>query len=353
MHNLDDSSFVLRLDPKDMYKLACGFPAQCVRALEIAKAADIPGLDRKITSVVLTGLGGSAAGGDFTRALFEATASIPFLVNRDYHLASFVGPETLVFAVSYSGNTEETLSAYADARRRGATIIAVTNGGKLGELAQRDGVPSVIIPAGQPPRTALGYLLIPVIFACERLGLIPVQDYAAAFRQIASCVEDWKIEKGFDVNPTKQLAQAMNGNLNVVYGLGSWQGIVAGRWKGQINENAKCMAFSNVFPELNHNEILGWVSAAKQGSSKWIAVVLEYGNENVKMKARARVSADLIKDVAEVHRVQARGSGLLEKMLSLTLFGDFVSLYLAALNGVDPENIDSIDILKAELGKVP
>jgi len=352
MNSLDDSSFVLRGDPKGMYRLTCGFPAQCSRALEIARAAEIPPLSRKVTAVVLTGLGGSAAGGDFTRALFEAQGSVPFSVNRDYHLASFVGPETLVFATSYSGNTEETLSAYADARKRGAQIVAVTTGGKLAELAKADGVPAIAVPGGQPPRTALGYLLIPVVYAAEKLGLLPAQDYSAAFGLIEKCVSEWGIETPFESNPTKRLAEAMSGKLGVLYGLGSWQGVVAGRWKGQINENAKSMVFANLFPELNHNEILGWVQAGKQGVAKWVAVILEDGSESPKMKARARVTADLIKGVADVHTVQARGEALLAKMLSLTLFGDFVSLYLAALAGVDPENIDSIDVLKAELAKV-
>lgn len=353
MHKLDDSSFVLRLDPKDMYKLTCGFPAQCQRALEIAKNAGLGSLTKPVTSVVLTGLGGSAAGGDFTRALFEAQAKVPFTVNRDYNLASYVGPDTLVFATSYSGNTEETLSAYADAKKRGAQIVVVTNGGKLAEAAKADGYPLILIPAGQPPRTALGFLLIPVVYACEKFGLIPAQDYAGAFALIEKCVAEWSIEAGYDSNPTKKLAETLYGNLSVLYGLGSWQGIVANRWKGQINENSKNMTFANAFPELNHNEILGWVLAGKQGVGKWIAVYLEDGTESAKLKARAKVTADLIKDVATVVRVQARGTALLEKMLSLTLFGDFVSLYLAALNDVDPENIDSINILKAELSKVP
>jgi len=353
MNQLDDSSFVLRLDPKGMYRLTTEFPAQCARALEIAKSSELGTLKKPVASVVLTGLGGSAAGGDFTRALFEAYAKVPFTVNRDYHLASYVGPETLVFATSYSGNTEETLSAYADAKSRGAQIVVVTNGGKLAEAAKADGYPTIIIPAGQPPRTALGYLLIPVVYACEKFGLIPAQDYTAAFKLLEGCVADWSIEAEFGKNPTKQLAETLFGNLSVLYGLGSWQGIVANRWKGQINENSKNMTFANAFPELNHNEILGWVGAGKQGVNKWVAVYLEDGSESAKLQARAKVTADLIKDVATVVRVQARGSALLEKMLSLTLFGDFVSLYLAALNGVDPENIDSINVLKAELAKVP
>jgi len=348
--NLNDRSFVERLDPKGMLRLTEEFPNQCRRALEIAKAAPLPSDIGKPKLVVLTGLGGSAAGGDFTRALFEAQADVPFVVNRDYSLANCVGPDTLVFATSYSGNTEETLAAYDDARAKGAKLVVVTNGGKLAAKAQADGVPAILIPAGQPPRTALGYLLIPVVYACEKFGLLPPQDYEAAFSLLDRCRSDWTVE-AVD-NPAKALAQALFGKLGLLYGLGSWQAVVANRWKGQINENSKNMAFVNVFPELNHNEILGWVGAGKQGVANWVVVLLQDGSESAKMKARARVTAELTKDLAEWHSVEARGVNLLQKMLSLTYFGDFVSLYLAALNGVDPENIDWINVLKSELAKV-
>ncbi|MFQ3668977.1 MAG: SIS domain-containing protein, partial [Fimbriimonadaceae bacterium] len=169
----------------------------------------------------------------------------------------------------------------------------------------------------------------------------------------AKCVQDWGVETPFDANPAKQLAAALKGSVSVLYGLGSYQAVVANRWKGQINENAKNLTFANAFPELNHNEILGWVKAKDQGVGRWVAVILEDGRESAKMKERARVTTELISGVCEVHRVKARGESLLERMLSLTLFGDFVSLYLAALNDVDPENIDSINVLKKALAAVP
>lgn len=350
MPNLNDLSYVTRLDPKGMYRLTVEFAQQCRKALEISKAAGLPSDVGNPTLVMLTGLGGSAAGGDFTRALFEAEGTVPFVVNRDYNVANYVGPNTLVFATSYSGNTEETLSAYDDAKKRGAKLVAVTNGGKLAEKAKADGTPLIQIPAGQPPRTALGYLLIPVVYACEKFGLLPQQDYEAAFSLLEKCATEWGVEA--TDNPAKHLAQAMYGKLSVLYGLGSWQAVVANRWKGQVNENAKNMTFANAFPELNHNEILGWVGAGEQGVSNWVAVILEDGTESAKMKARARVTTSLIEGVCDVHRVQAKGNSLLQKMVSLTYFGDFVSLYLAALNGVDPENIDSINVLKGELGKI-
>ncbi len=352
MSQLDDPKFVLRLDPKGIYDLAADFPDQCARAYEIAKAAELPqgGLAPDVT--ILTGLGGSAAGGDFVRALFEAQGKTPFLVNRDYSLPAYVNKHSLVFTVSYSGNTEETLSAFAQARQRGASVVAVTSGGKLAELAAADHCPVIKVPGGQPPRTALGYLLVPVIVACSRMGLIPEQDVEGAIALLRNCLRDWGVDSPFVHNPTKQLAEAVHGKLALLYGLGSWQAVVAGRWKGQFNENAKTMTFANVFPELCHNEIIGWVNAHNQGVRQWATVLLKDGTESAKMAARAKITLGLIKEKAEQYEVVARGENLMQKMLALTYFGDFVSIYLAALNGVDPENIDSINTLKAELAKI-
>lgn len=349
-HVLDDFAYVTRLDPKEMYRLTAEFPGQCRRALAIAQSVNLDAVQP--TSVMLTGLGGSAAGGDFARALFDAQASVPFTVNRDYHLPNWVSGSTLVIASSYSGNTEETLSAYADASTVGAHRLIVTGGGKLAELAATDGVPLIQIPAGQPPRTALGFMLIPVVQASVSLGLLPAQPFESCFDLLDTCVADWGVDTPFDSNPAKQLAVELQGAVSVLYGLGGWQAAVANRWKGQINENAKNMTFANAFPELNHNEILGWANASSQNVDKWVAVVLEDGQESAKMQARRDVTSSLISGVARTHRMQAKGNSLLEKMLSLVLLGDFVSLYLAALNGVDPENIDAINTLKSELSRI-
>lgn len=349
---LDDPTFVTRNDPKGMLALTAAFPEQCRKAREIADSFELPNLDFEPSLVLLTGLGGSAAGGDFVRALFEAFGEAPFAVNRDYTLPHFAGPETLLFVVSYSGNTEETLSAYADAKKRGCSMIAITSGGRLAELARADGVPVIAVPGGQPPRTALGYLLVPVIVTCDRLGLLPDQMYEQAFSRLDLCAKEWGIDRPFAENAAKQLAQSMKGSLIVLYGLGTWQGIVAGRWKAQINENAKVHAFVHSFPELNHNEILGWVATKLQSVPKWEVVVLQDGTESPKLRARAKISAELIGAQAEFRDAFAEGVGLFERMLSLTFLGDWVSLYLAALNEVDPENIDWLNHLKGELAKI-
>lgn len=350
---LNDLAFVTRNDPKGMYDLTVAFPSQVAKAIEISRAAPVPSGATRPDLALLTGLGGSAAGGDFVRALFEADSSVPFFVNRDYTLPSFVNGASLVFACSYSGNTEETLSAYNDARSKGASIFGVTSGGQLADLCAQDGFPIIRIPGGQPPRTALGFMLMPVVYACERFGLIPSQNYEKLVASLESAVSEFRVETPYEQNPCKQLAAQLHGKLGVLYGLGSWQGLVANRWRGQINENSKNMILHHVFPELNHNEILGWVQADNQGVENWVGVLLEDGSESAKMKRRFEVTAELIGGVCEFNRVQAKGETLLERMLYLALYGDFVSLYLAALNDVDPENIDSINILKKELSAVP
>ncbi len=348
-HQLDDSAFVTQLDPKGMYALTCDFPNQCRRALSIFRAN--PVAFKRPAQIVLTGLGGSAAGGDFARCLCEAEGATPFFVNRDYTLPGFVGADTVVVCSSYSGNTEETVSAYHDAHARGASIVVLTSGGQLAALAKEHGFPVILIPGGQPPRTALGYMLIPLVALLVNSGVIVDQDFEGAFATLDACVQDWDVQSAFDLNPTKTLGQALFGKVGNLYGLGAAPAAVANRWKGQINENAKNMAFANAFPELNHNEILGWVECAGQNVD-WVVVNLTCGQPTQKLKTRALVTAELVGSRATFFEVGSCGDRLLAQMLSLVLFGDFVSIYLAALNRVDPENIDWINHLKHSLSQV-
>ena len=350
---LDEPGFVTRLDPKGIYGLALGFPDQCREARRIADEAVVPITGTAIRLVVVTGLGGSAAGGDFTRALFDSDGRVPCLVNRDYALPHFVGVDSLVFATSYSGNTEETLAAYADARRRGASIVAVTSGGELARRAAADSVPVIRIPGGQPPRTAMGYMLVPVLVTATRLGLLPAQDIEAAAAHCASSLAAWRQETPFERNEAKQLAAFLHGAMGVLYGLGGWQSVVGTRWRGQLNENAKQMVLSHAFPEMNHNEIIGWEGAGRTSVGRWATLVLEDGAELDRMRLRADVTQGLIAGATAVRRVRAMGPTLLARMLSLALLGDFVSLYLAALNGEDPFRIRSIDVIKDALAKEP
>lgn len=335
-----------------MHSLTAGFTAQFKQAVEIARAAPLPKTPATPNHVVITGLGGSAAGGDLLSALYTDQGRVPCLVNRDYTMPSFVGPESLVFATSYSGNTEETLSAYADAKKRGASIIVVSSGGEITTRAKVDGFPVVTVPGGQPPRTAMGYMFMPLVVASEQLGLIPKQDYCDAFSALESITQECGFDSPEEFNPAKQLALMMTGKFATLYGEGSWQFAIAQRWRGQINENAKEMILTHVFPELCHNEILGWEGSDKQGVEKWVSVLLAGGNEPERIKKRIEITCQLIGNATEFHTVTAHGKGTLAKMLSLAHFGDWLSLYLAALAGRDPGQMIAIDRLKEELSRI-
>jgi glucose/mannose-6-phosphate isomerase len=347
--NLNDRSEVTALDPRGMLQLTEQFPDQCREALRMAQEAELPKLETIPGVVALAGMGGSAAGGDFVRALFEDHGGAPFIVVRDYHLPNYIGVGDLLFCASYSGNTEETLGIYEQGKKAGAKIMCVTSGGKLAEMAKADGVPVCLVPGGQPPRTALGYMMVPVLYACTKLKVLGDQPFDAAFQLLDKMAGELSV--GGTDDSARKLAEALHGNVPILYGLGTWQGLIANRWRSQINENAKQLAFFNSYPELNHNEILGWVNAGKMGVNKYVGVLLQDGTESPKMKKRAEVTEKLVSDVAEFHHVTGRGESLLERMLTLAFFGDFVSIYLARLNGVDPENIDSINVLKDALAK--
>lgn len=346
---LDSREFVLRSDPSGMYRLSEAFPQQCRDALALAEEVEVPLTNQTYRNIVVCGMGGSAAGGDLLGALLGEQGGIPLFTCRDYQVPNWVNERTLVFGCSYSGNTEETLSAVRQCLERGCNLVCVTSGGALGDLAHDRGLPVVRVPSGQPPRTALGYLFVPLASLAVRLNLLPEQDWDELFETLDRCLKDWGVESSSRNNPAKRLAVRLYSKIPLVYGLGSWQAIVANRWKSQMNENSKCMAFANAFPELNHNEIVGWTLSETQASDRWAVVILEDGQESARMQARARITRDLVRGKAETFTVTARGEGLLARMLSLVYMADFVSLYLAALYGVDPYEIAAIDILKKSL----
>lgn len=352
-HLLDEPGLLSQADPKGMMALTLDFPAQCERANRLASEFALAPLPRRPHLIVVCGMGGSAIGGDYLRALFEEHGRIPVLVVRDYYLPACVDENTLVFAVSYSGNTEETLSCYTEATERRAMRFALSSGGELQARAHRDGVPHLQVPGGQPPRTALGYLFVPLMRLCERWELLPdlSQPYAQMLQRLVQTRQQLEPNVPQERNPAKQLAQALHGRIPLIYGSGGARATVAMRWKGQINENAKQHAFGYTFPELNHNEILGWVLAPKQASN-WSVVVLRDPDESLKTRTRIEVTRRLVGEHVDWHELTAEGISQLERLMHLTYFGDFVSLYLAYLNEVDPEAIEFIDILKSELAKL-
>lgn len=346
---LDDVQLRERLDPTGMGDWIRGLPEQCRKAVEIVGALDLPAW-RGIERVVILGMGGSAIGGNLARSLVETECRVPIAVNSDYTLPGYVDEHTLVIASSYSGNTEESLAGYEAAQERGAHLVVISTGGELAARAQSAGQPWVVLPTGLLPRAALGYSLVTVLLLLEGFGLIAgVRD---AVDEGISVLEKQWARFGPDVplaeNPLKQLAVELEGRIPLIYGSGGWRGTVAYRWKCEVNENSKAVCFWNTFPELNHNETVGW--EYPELTKEIYVVLLRDAQDHPKIQKRVDVTKQLIADrVAGMTEVWAEGESSLARLLSLVYPGDLVSYYLALLYGVDPTPIYVIDRLKAEL----
>ncbi|MDK2887287.1 MAG: glucose/mannose-6-phosphate isomerase [Thermoanaerobacter sp.] len=352
MSVLDDVQAMYAADTKGMLKALWELPEQCARAWELGMAAQLPPAGQ-FKHIVVTGLGGSAIGGDFLRVYAARRLGVPVVVNRDYVLPEFVGPHTLVFAVSYSGNTEETLSAYARAREKGAALVVLTTGGRLGEMARQDGVPVITVPGGIAPRSATGYLFLPTLAVLYRMGLLPDpgQEVHECVSLLQSMREELKPEVPRDSNPAKMLAAGFYNRIPVIWGSSGTTEVVAQRWKGQINENAKAPAYWNVFPELNHNELVGFEFPGELLRRLYV-VILRDPHDHPRVQKRFAITREIMEGaVAGVVEIMARGSGALARLYSLVYIGDYASVYLAMLYGVDPGPVRVIDTLKARLAE--
>ncbi len=349
---LDQIEKVRDLDPGGMYHRIYEFPSQFEDALRCTKQVRLPDWDGgKITGIVLAGLGGSAIGGDLVRSYLAERLKIPFLICRDYSLPHFVGSSSLVFVSSYSGNTEETLSAFQDASRRNAKIICMTSNGKVEELASKQSLPCIKLPGGFQPRAALGYSFVPTLSVLNQLGF--VQGEETVIKRAQGFLEDnrngYQIEVEAERNEAKRLALSLHGKLPVVYAANDHFDAVSTRWKCQMCENAKMLAFNNVFPEFNHNELVGW-KVLSDCRDSLIVVILKDRQDHARIRKRMEIVKSIIeKQKVEVIEVESRGEGLLSRMFSLIQLGDFVSFYLAVLNREDPSPVKVIDYLKNEL----
>jgi glucose/mannose-6-phosphate isomerase len=300
--------------------------------------------------LVVAGMGGSAIGGALARAALGDRASRPIAVSRSYELPGWTTADTMVLCASYSGNTEETLACYEAAGVVGAPRIVVTTGGRLAEAAREDGVPVIPLPGGFQPRAAVGYL---TVAALEVAALCGAGDGVRAEIDVAAAhaeqlVAEWGPHGPEDSLP-KSIARALNDTVPQIAGAGLTSA-VAYRWKCQINENSKLPAFAHDLPELDHNEIVGWSGAPDLG--RFSAVFLDDADLHPRARQRIELTRTLVEpDAASTFVVQTQGESATERLLSLVLLGDLVSLYLAVLRGVDPEPVEVIERLKEELAR--
>ena len=353
MSVLNDLETLRALDPSNMYNTIFDLPEQMAKAQKMASGWNVPAAEfPDIRNVVVVGMGGSAIGGDLARTYLADEMLVPFTVCRNYQLPEFVDDETLVIASSYSGNTEETLAAVDDALDRKAMIACITSGGLLEEVARLNEIPMLVVPGGLQPRAAIGFSFVPLMMFLEKVGL--VKDVQSRLKTAIAALQSWRdrmVEDQPDsANPAKQLAQLLSGKIPIIYGGPTLTDVVAMRWKTQICENSKGMAFCNVYPEFNHNEICGWGKLSMDQRDGLIVINLRSGDDHDRIAARM----DAVKRVVEEQDVMvidlwAAGESRLERMLNLIQMGDFVSYYLAILNQTDPTPVVAIENLKKEL----
>ena len=354
MHPLNDLEKIKKIDQEGMYDRIYQFPSQFEDALKRTKETQLPKWDKsKIKNIVVAGLGGSAIGGDLVRSYLAERLDIPFFICRNYTLPNFVYSSSLVFVSSYSGNTEETLSAFEDASKRSAKIICITSNGKVERISSEENIPCVPLPKGFQPRAALGYSFVPILESLEKLGL--VQGEEANIEKAKGFLElnrkKYLIEVDTEKNEAKKLATKLHGKLPIIYASCDHFDAVSTRWKGQFCENAKMLAFNNMFPEFNHNELVGW-KVLSDYRDDLIVVILRDKEDHPRIQRRMEIVKDIIeKREVEVIETESCGENLLSRMFSLIQLGDFTSFYLAVLNKEDPTPVKVIDYLKNELAK--
>lgn len=347
-YDLDAWETYERLDPQGMTASILNFPEQVRQARQIGKQVALPDILGGANSIVAVGMGGSAIGSDLLRTAGEDEFAIPFHVHRGYDLPAFVGRNTLVVVSSYSGSTEETLSSYHQAQHREAKVLAITTGGRLAELAQSQGVPAIIIPSGYMPRAAVGYSFFPLLTAMERLGYLSDRDAEVeeVIAVTAEGVRQMHPEVPETGNLAKQLARSLVDHLPLIYGSAGWSGIVAARWKGQFNENSKHVAYYNVLPELNHNELESWKMPLNVIRHIYL-IVLRDKNDSDRINKQIEVTEELMRPfISGITDIWSRGESRLARLFSLLQVGDFVSLYLAMFNRVNPTAMYNINYLK-------
>jgi glucose/mannose-6-phosphate isomerase len=348
--HLDDPALISQHDKSNMFGRIYELPDHLEAARAAVEAVELPVL-RTVEAVVVTGLGGSA---DLLRSYAGDKCIVPILVNRHYTLPQFVGPTTLVLCVSYSGNTEETLAAYEDAKARGAQIAAITSGGELGRRAAEDRFPVLTVPGGLQPRAALGYLFVPqlLLLACNRL--LFEQDVrielAETIALLTAMRERLKPDSPQAVNEAKQLALGLSGRIPIVHSASGLTEIVSYRWKTQINENAQSLAFAHYYPELNHNEVVGF-DVPVELVEKVDVITLHADRNHPRVRRRMEITNDELLAATGCRRwhVHAQGESDLAQLFSLVYIGDYMSAYLALTYGFDPTPVDKINLLKNRL----
>lgn len=326
-----------------MKQLIQDFPQHLADGLHIAQQAHLKPAAREIRQVVITGLGGSGIGGTIVSELMASRCKVPIIVNKGYSLPAFVNPYTLVLVSTYSGNTEETLSALSHADAAGAEIGIITSGGQALEYAQKKGCNHIVVPGGNPPRSMFGYSFVQLLKYLSHYGLVDGE----VMNEVSHSIQLLEEEGATLRAAGTELAGFLQNKMPVVYAGDGFEG-VAVRFRQQFNENSKMVGYTGMVPEMNHNELVGWA-----GGGDHMAVVF-FRNESDDARVQKRM--DINKEIVErytphVREVWSKGGNDIERALYLIHLGDWASYDLSELNDVDVMEIEVIDYLKSELAK--
>ncbi|MFQ5883882.1 MAG: bifunctional phosphoglucose/phosphomannose isomerase [Thermoplasmata archaeon] len=342
---LDNLEKIHSVDKSNLLGVISSLPSQIEKSKTLVSGLDVP---RRIPSnIVISGMGGSSVGGELVRDWLSNQITIPVLVNRTSGLPRFADRDTLAVIVSYSGNTNETLSCAQHALRKGCQIIGITSGGRLEKFCKSSDFPFVLLPPGMPPRGAIGYLFSSVAYVLQEMGLMRVEeDLQEAKSVLEEAQKGWTVNIHTKENTAKRVAKLMEKRTPIIYGHTFYNG-VARRWQTQINENAKTMAWSSELPEMDHNEIEAW--AVDSRGKKFLSIFLRDRHENSETRNQVEATMEILGKKSKTHEVWAQGKTVLSRMLHNMYLGDYVSFYLAVLKGIDPTPVRAIMEVKKKV----
>lgn len=327
-----------------MKALVEAFPNHLREALVIGRAAQLKPTSKKIQNIVISGLGGSGIGGKIVSQIIADKSKLPITCVSDYVLPAFVNEQTLVIISSYSGDTEETVATLNEAIAKGAEIAAVTSGGKVAAYAKENGLNHIIIPGGNPPRSMFGYSSVQLFFVLRNYGVVDSSFESEVEASIALMENDMAHIRA----TAKSLAERIVERIPVLYSEASYEGLAI-RWRQQINENSKMLCWHHVFPEMNHNELVGWTG----GDNRVAVIIIRNEDDHKRSQMRMELCKKLIGEKCDtIIEVWSKGSSRIERTMYLNHIGDWLSIEMAELRNEDAVAIPAIIFLKGELAKM-
>jgi glucose/mannose-6-phosphate isomerase len=341
------------IDKDDMYQSIWDFPENIIDAIELSENITLKNEYRDLNNIIIAGMGGSAIGGDVVYSLIKNEIKIPFVVNRGYDLPAWANSSTLIICSSYSGNTEETISILEEAKSLDAKVIGITTGGVLESLCKNYSFDFVNIPSGLQPRAALAFSFIPLLYILKKTSLINVE-VSSWLKSSVDLIKSKRVEYSSDKenNPVYQLANKLYNKLPIIYADSGSLETVAVRLKGQICENSKILAYHSIYPEMNHNEIVGWENNEEYFSNYYVLWLMDE-EMNIRNKSRKNIISEILSGLnVSQQEIKVDGYSFKERFLLLIHYGDWLSYWCAILHNTDPSPVKNIQTLKDKLSKI-